>query len=68
MKASEYLEELEEAKKGINILGGKVEKVFDYNLPYNGDMEYRNVIVIKKIEHTNNKYPRDFAKIKKNPL
>ena len=68
MKASEYLEELEEAKKGINILGGKTEKVFDYNLPYNGDMEYRNVIVIKKIEHTNNKYPRDFAKIKKNPL
>ncbi|WP_455684504.1 16S rRNA (guanine(527)-N(7))-methyltransferase RsmG [Thomasclavelia sp.] len=58
-------EELNEAKKGINILGGKVEKVVDFTLT---NENHRSNIVIKKIKATPNKFPRMFAKIKKQPL
>lgn len=68
MKSNEYLEELDEAKKGIKALGGHVEGVFEYELPYNNTLEYRNVIKIKKVENTDKKYPREFGKIKKKPL
>ena len=58
-------EELNEAKKGISILGGKVEKVVDFTLT---NENHRSNIVIKKIKATPNKFPRMFAKIKKQPL
>jgi 16S rRNA (guanine527-N7)-methyltransferase len=58
-------EELNEAKKGISILGGKVEKVVDFTLTNDN---HRSNIVIKKIKATPNKFPRMFAKIKKQPL
>ena len=57
--------ELIEAKKGIGILGGKVEKIVDFTLT-NDDS--RSNIIIKKVKETPKKYPRMFAKIKKQPL
>ncbi len=66
MKASSANEELEEAKNGINILGGKVEKVIEFNLP--NDAGLRQIIVIKKIKETPKKYPRIFNNIKEKPL
>ena len=68
MKSNEYTDELNEASKGIKILGGEIEDIFEYNLPYNDTLEYRNIIKIKKVNNTNIKYPREFAKIKKKPL
>ena len=58
-------EELNEAKKGIGILGGKVESVNDFTLTNDN---HRSNIIIKKVKETPNKYPRMFAKIKKQPL
>lgn len=58
-------EELNEAKKGIGILGGKVESVNDFTLTNDN---HRSNIIIKKVKATPNKYPRMFAKIKKQPL
>lgn len=49
-------EEFEEAKKAIEILGGKIEKIDKFNLP-GTDIE-RNIVVIKKIDKTPNQYPR----------
>ena len=59
-------EEYDEAQKAINKLGGKVEKVIDYDLPY--DMGKRKIILIKKIKPTPKGYPRRFSEIKRNPL
>ena len=59
-------EELEAAKKAIQTLGGRVERTADYQIP--GTEVVHRVIFIKKITETPKKYPRPFAKIKKNPL
>ena len=66
MKSVESGQELEAAKKAIQILGGWVERTADYQIP-GTDVTHR-VIFIKKIAETPKKYPRPFAKIKKNPL
>ena len=66
MKSVESDEELEAAKKAVQTLGGRVERTADYQIP--GTEVVHRVIFIKKIAETPKKYPRPFAKIKKNPL
>ena len=66
MKSVDSDQELAAAGRAIATLGGRVETVQDYPIP-GTDVRHR-VIVIKKIEKTLKKYPRMFAKIKKNPL
>ena len=66
MKSVESDEELNAAKKAIQTLGGRVERTADYQIP-GTDVTHR-VIFIKKVAETPKKYPRPFAKIKKNPL
>jgi len=66
MKAVDSEEELNQSKNAIKILGGQVEKVVDYTIP-GTDVAHR-LIFIKKVRETPKKYPRAFAKIKKNPL
>lgn len=65
LKGLKAKEELNEAKRGIGILGGKVEQVIDFTLTNDN---YRSNIIIRKLKTTPNKYPRMFAKIKKQPL
>ncbi len=64
-KSIHYQEELDEAKKGIFLLGGKVEQIVKYSLA--DDLEHV-YIIIKKIKPSPKGYPRSFAKIKKSPL
>ena len=66
LKAADYLAELDEAKKGIETLGGTVEDVIKVSLPY--DMGDRVFILIKKIKNTPTKYPRMYSQIKNKPL
>ena len=66
MKSVDSGEELEAAQKAISTLGGQVSEVKDYAIP-GTDVRHR-LILIKKIKETPKKYPRPFAKIKKNPL
>lgn len=66
MKSVDSGEELEQARKAIRTLGGTVERTMDYRIP-GTDVKHR-VILIKKTAKTPEKYPRPFAKIKKNPL
>ena len=65
MKASNFQEELKEASKGITILGGRVERVESFELPF--DYGVRHLLVIKKVK-INDKYPRSYAQIKNKPL
>ncbi len=66
MKGQGGNEEIKEAFKGIEILGGHVEKVISLELPDSAGA--RDIIIIKKIKETPQKYPRAFAKIKERPL
>ncbi|MBE7092849.1 MAG: 16S rRNA (guanine(527)-N(7))-methyltransferase RsmG [Clostridiales bacterium] len=63
-KGPQVIEELEEAKNAINILGGKLEKVHKQSVQ--GADHY--IAEIKKIKDTPNKYPRQAGLIKKKPL
>lgn len=65
LKGSSGQEELDEAKAAIKLLGGKTEKVVEYELP-NGDG--RTLIVIRKVSATPSKFPRNAGQMKKKPL
>lgn len=66
MKGSNVDEELIEAKKAINVLGGEVEKIDKFLLP-DSDIE-RNIVIIKKIKNTSSKYPRKPGTATKQPI
>lgn len=66
MKGPDFEEELSEAKKGIALLGGKVEKCVAYTIP--GTDITHSLIIIRKSKSTPPKYPRRWAQIKKQPL
>lgn len=66
MKSFEIDEELKDAEKAIEILGGKIEKVDEITLP-NTDIQ-RKIVVIKKIKSTPNKYPRKAGMPLKEPI
>ncbi len=66
MKGSNVEEEVEESKKAINILGGKIEKIDTFFLA-DTDMG-RNIVSIKKQKGTPNKYPRKAGIPAKEPI
>ena len=59
-------EELLDAKKAIRILGGEVEDVFSAKIP-GTDLNHK-IIVVKKVRHTPQQYPRKPGIATKNPL
>lgn len=59
-------EDVSDAGRAISILGGQLEKAYDYTIP--GTNVTHRVVRVKKIAPTPAKYPRRFAQIKKNPL
>ena len=66
MKGSEVKEELIDSKKAINVLGGKILKVDEFQLP-SSDIK-RNIIIIEKVKNTPNKYPRKAGTPAKDPI
>lgn len=65
MKGPNIEQELEEAKKAIELLGGKIERVERKYL--NKEMK-RNIIIIKKQIKTDSKYPRGQGKPAREPI
>lgn len=66
MKGSNAKEEIENASKSLEILGGKIEKIEEIILP-NSDI-VRNIIIVRKIKSTPNKYPRKAGMATKEPI
>lgn len=66
MKSVDCDQELDSARRALEILGGRVESLRDYEIP-GTDVRHR-LVIVKKVRPTPEKYPRMFAKIKKNPL
>lgn len=66
LKSSKGEEELEEARFGIGVLGGKVLDTISYELPE--DAGERQMIIIDKRSQTPKKYPRKPGTPNKSPL
>lgn len=66
MKAAEAQEEINDAKKAIEVLGGSIEKIDEFNLPQS-DIG-RTIITIRKQKQTSNKYPRKPGTPSKEPI
>ena len=64
MKGPNYIEELEESRNAISILGGKLEKIENIEI---GDTK-RIIIIVSKIKNTPLKYPRGQGKPLKEPI
>lgn len=63
---SELKDELETSKNGINILGGEITELKEFNLPFENSK--RTLLKIKKVKETPKIYPRSYDKILKKPL
>ncbi len=66
MKGPNSKEEIIEAENAIKILGGKIENIDKIILP-ESEIE-RNIIIIRKLSNTPNKYPRKAGTASKQPL
>lgn len=65
LKGPQVPEEAENARRAVQLLGGKIMFIDNFTLP-NGDG--RAIIDIAKIKHTPEAYPRQSTKIKSKPL
>lgn len=59
-------EEVDEAKRAITVLGGRIEKMVEVKIPYT-DLSHR-ILIIKKIKSTPKIYPRQAGKPRKEPI
>lgn len=66
MKASNIEEEINDSKKALEVLGGKIEKIEKIILP-DSDIE-RNIIIIRKEKNTPKNYPRKPGTPSKEPI
>ncbi|MBE7031061.1 MAG: 16S rRNA (guanine(527)-N(7))-methyltransferase RsmG [Ruminococcaceae bacterium] len=66
MKGPVADQEVEEGKRAIQLLGGKVEEVCSYRIP-DTDLDHR-LVVVKKVSQTSPKYPRKAPKPSREPL
>ena len=69
LKAAKAQEELDEARRAIELLGGEIAEIQGRALVLpDGSAEPRSIIVIKKKKETPPQYPRAYATILKKPL
>ena len=66
MKGSDTAEEISLSKNALNKLQAEITEVISFDLPYTDNK--RNIVVIKKLNSTDKKYPRSSPKPIKNPL
>lgn len=65
LKGPAAIEEIDEAKNALKLLGGTLADVQEYTL---SDESNRTLVTVKKTSTTPSKYPRHNSKIKKQPL
>lgn len=66
LKGPAVTEELNDSKKALNILGGKLKEIKEINV-YGTDLSH-NLVIVDKISETPKAYPRKAGNITKKPL
>lgn len=67
-KSARLDDELKWGKTAISVLGAELESVTKFEIEENGEKIERNILTLKKIKNTPQKYPRDKNKPKLNPI
>ena len=57
---------MEQSKKAVHVLGGKIQDVVKFQLP--GSEIGRSFVIIKKLQNTAKKYPRKAGLPSKEPI
>ena len=65
-KSGEIEEEIEQSKKAVHVLGGKIEDVVKFRLP--GTEIGRSFVIKRKLQNTARKYPRKAGLPSKEPI
>lgn len=68
LKSISVQDEIKNANKALNVLNLKLERQEMKTIELNEDNLIRQILVFKKENNINNKYPRNYGKIKKSPL
>ncbi|MCX7773274.1 MAG: 16S rRNA (guanine(527)-N(7))-methyltransferase RsmG [Clostridia bacterium] len=66
MKGPDAKEELKESQKALEVLGGEIQEVKAFKLPFSDNERF--VIVVRKCRHTPPAYPRKSGKPTKSPI
>ena len=66
MKGPGYAEEVKEAKRALEILGGEIAHRAQFQIPYTDITHY--IIIIRKVRATGSDYPRKAGRPAKKPL
>lgn len=66
LKGPAIEDEIKEANNALKVLGGKIEEIIEVDIA--GSNLKHNLLVVKKIKNTPNKYPRKAGMITKNPI
>ena len=66
MKGPLAEDEIKDAKRAITVLGGKIEDIYEADIPFT-DLRHK-IVVIKKVGQTPLKYPRKPGIATKNPI
>lgn len=66
MKGPEPKEEVMEAERAIEVLGGRMVKAWHYTIP--GTEVVHSAVIVEKVKETPKQYPRRWAKIQKDPI
>jgi len=67
-KGSNYLDELNESKNALKVLGASVNDVLKYNLQHGDELIVRYFLIVEKLLETDLKYPRSGNKPRLKPL
>ena len=68
LKGSNLDEEIKNSKNALSILNSEITNIYEYCYTVDSETYNRKIIEIVKQQSTIEKYPRNYGKIKKNPL
>lgn len=68
MKGANWRAECEDASRAIELLGGKIEDTWEYEIRNGEAVEKRCILTIRKVKACPPAYPRAWGKIKNKPL
>ena len=68
LKGSKLDEEINNSKNALSVLNSKITNIYEYCYTIDSETYNRKLIEVVKQKNTQEKYPRNYGKIKKNPL
>ncbi len=68
LKGNKFEDEIKNSNNAFNVLDSKINNIHEYKYMVEKEEYNRYILEIIKNKSTNNKYPRNYGKIKKKPL